>query len=227
MKYFVFLAIHKRYRINPFWLATGEGPQGFEYAMDFGRAPGFLLLKPGIRFSEAYDRHIVHHGEVHERLARQFLIRILNQSEIPRSPNSRCCTSDVLHHVRRLLEELNQFFSPQFLGLTDSSEFRKTTPMKPLALNELLEMTRQVVEPAGAKAALAKYLGVPQSRVSEWLGGKYSPSGEIVLRLLAWVSDPALQQKTLGSVTSTAKGKSTPKKGKINEINQSQSQNKQ
>jgi hypothetical protein len=60
----------------------------------------------------------------------------------------------------------------------------------------------------GKKADLARFLGVPISRVSEWLNRTFAPGGEITLRLLEWVqAEEAQQQKTLGDVTSATKGK--------------------
>jgi transcriptional regulator with XRE-family HTH domain len=45
------------------------------------------------------------------------------------------------------------------------------------------------------KTKLAGDLGVPQSRVSEWLSGKYEPSGESALRLFDWVNSWKRQHK--------------------------------
>ena len=99
--------------------------------------------------------------------------------------------------------------------LTDVSEFRNLSAMQLPTLKELLDRTREIVKPAGMKAALAVYLHVPPSRVSEWLADKYKPSGAIVLQLLKWVSDPEeRQQKSPGSATNTAKGKTTQRKGR-------------
>ena len=80
--------------------------------------------------------------------------------------------------------------------LTVSSEFRNTLPDMKLArtMKQLLEDVRRLAKPAGMKAQLAKYLEVPQARVSEWLGDKYEPSGEITLKLLQWVEQQERQK---------------------------------
>lgn len=75
--------------------------------------------------------------------------------------------------------------------LTKGSEFRNISgDMKlPRTMEQLLAEVRRLTEPAGMKAALAKYLVVPQARVSEWLAGKYKPSGQVTLKLALWVSE--------------------------------------
>jgi transcriptional regulator with XRE-family HTH domain len=71
----------------------------------------------------------------------------------------------------------------------------------------LIKRLRQLTAPVGMKGRLAKALGVPRPRVSEWLSGKTAPGGETTLKMLHWVEDQERQQNTPGSVTSTAKGK--------------------
>jgi transcriptional regulator with XRE-family HTH domain len=59
---------------------------------------------------------------------------------------------------------------------------------------------------------LAERFGVTRQSVAEWLSGDSAPTAETTLRLLEWVrAEEAKQQKTLGSVTSTAKGRKTRK----------------
>jgi transcriptional regulator with XRE-family HTH domain len=77
--------------------------------------------------------------------------------------------------------------------LTTSSEIRKVGGVI-TEMQKLLSDVRKLVTEKGAKAKLAGYLEVPQSRLSEWLGGKYEPSGEIALRLSKWVSDNQKRQ---------------------------------
>jgi transcriptional regulator with XRE-family HTH domain len=71
----------------------------------------------------------------------------------------------------------------------------------------LLGRVRKATQARGKKSELAKYLGKTPQHVNDWLAGKYSPGGDVTLQLLEWVrAEEANQQKTLGSVTSTAKG---------------------
>jgi len=73
----------------------------------------------------------------------------------------------------------------------------------------LLARLKAATRPLRKKSELATFLGVPQSRVSEWLNGKYEPGGEITLQLLQWVEDEEAKQKSPGAVTSGAEGKQT------------------
>ena len=75
---------------------------------------------------------------------------------------------------------------PEKKILPEQSENHKHADVKS-ELPNLLKKVAMLTKPKGAKAMLASALGVPQSRISEWLGGKYSPSGDIALKLLRWV----------------------------------------
>jgi len=79
--------------------------------------------------------------------------------------------------------------------LTQSSENSKVRgDMKlPRTVQQMLEDVRRFTKAHGMKAALAKFLGVPQARVSEWLDGKYEPSGKITLKMLHWVEQQERQ----------------------------------
>jgi transcriptional regulator with XRE-family HTH domain len=66
---------------------------------------------------------------------------------------------------------------------TDS---RKSADMKS-ELKGILAKVAAFTKAKGAKGKLAKTIGVPQSRLSEWLAGKHEPSGDIALKLLRWV----------------------------------------
>ena len=76
--------------------------------------------------------------------------------------------------------------------LTDSSEVRMSSAdmkseMRKITLQKVLADVRLLVGARGMKARLAADLDVPQPRVSEWLAGKYEPSGQTALRLARWV----------------------------------------
>jgi transcriptional regulator with XRE-family HTH domain len=58
----------------------------------------------------------------------------------------------------------------------------------PTDLDTLLSEVREKASAPGAKAALAKILGVPQQRLSQWLGNNGKPSGKQTLALLRWVA---------------------------------------
>jgi transcriptional regulator with XRE-family HTH domain len=109
--------------------------------------------------------------------------------------------------AERLFAGLRAIEADSKKGLTEHSEVRKVVGMES-PMKDLLARLAQATKARGKKAALAKFLKIPASRISEWLHGSYEPSGEITLRLLEWVqAGEAAQQKSPGDVTSAAKGK--------------------
>jgi hypothetical protein len=85
--------------------------------------------------------------------------------------------------------------------LTHSSDSVILPPMKS-ELQELLMAARRLTESRGMKSKLAKALIVPLPRVSDWLAGKYLPSGGRALKLREWVRDQQerQQKQSAGSV---------------------------
>ena len=54
-------------------------------------------------------------------------------------------------------------------------------------IKKLMARVKRKAERPGAKAELARALGVKPPRISEWLSGSKEPGGEYALRLLKWV----------------------------------------
>ena len=213
LRYEMFLAIHQKYFINPVWLATGREWPAFESPIDFGRIGTGVF--PKWPFTEMYDRALdgfcrqraLTAEAIAGRIA-ELISRLLDF--IDTEGGSVRATADIAFQVRQKLGMLDSVLEKiSHLGLTAKSKYRKYTPVPLPTLKELLDQTRELVRASGMKAVLATYLGVPQSRVSEWLGGKHEPSGEVALKLLKWVSEPDRKQNALGSATNTAKGKVT------------------
>jgi transcriptional regulator with XRE-family HTH domain len=85
-------------------------------------------------------------------------------------------------------------------GLTEHSALRNVVGMKS-ELQQLLGRVRELSKAKGAKAKLASFLEVSAPRVSEWLAGKYEPSGETTLRLFHWVEQQEAKQQSPDSVS--------------------------
>jgi transcriptional regulator with XRE-family HTH domain len=210
----VFLAVHQKYFLNPVWLATGEEHQAYDAPIvDWGRIMAIAIPRRWL-FTEAYDRALERFCKDRNRLADVLAGRIVDSvsqlMNLAKEQRSIPMRNDIAFRIRARLKDLDTLLeSFSQLGLTVKSKYRKSYPVPLPTLRELLEQTRELVRPAGMKAALASYLLVPQSRVSEWLGGKHRPSGEVTLKILKWVSDPERKQNTLGSAMNTAKGKVT------------------
>ena len=98
------------------------------------------------------------------------------------------------------------------LVLTTVSERVILPPMKS-ELQELLGAARRLTKSRGMKTRLAKDLGVPLPRVSDWLAGNYLPSGKRALQLREWVhhAQEVQQNQSPGSAT-TPPGRKTQSK---------------
>lgn len=88
--------------------------------------------------------------------------------------------------------------------LTHTSELRNIPAMQ---MRELLSKVRRLTLARGMKAKLAAALAVPLPRISEWLSGKYEPSGETTLRLLHWVEQQEPQSNKRLRCANTAGAK--------------------
>jgi transcriptional regulator with XRE-family HTH domain/DNA-binding transcriptional regulator YiaG len=229
LRFEVFQAIHRKYFLNPVWLATGQEPRECEAPIDWGKL--ISGIPPRYLFSVAYVRALERICKDPNRMVEavcarleENLSRLMGVAKEARkikvSPESTLRIKQRLGDLDTALKEFS------ILGLTGKSENRKCLAVILPTISELLDRTRKIVKPPGMKTVLASYLGVPRSRLSEWLGRKYEPSGEMALRLLKWVSTPALQQNAPGSVTSTAKGKATRRKAR-HEIKPSSDRKKQ
>ena len=62
-------------------------------------------------------------------------------------------------------------------------------------IEKLIELVKGKASKPGAKAELARTLGVAPARISEWLSGEKEPGGEYTLKLLHWVKSPERQIK--------------------------------
>jgi hypothetical protein len=55
--------------------------------------------------------------------------------------------------------------------------------------NACAEVLRVELKPHGAKVRLARYLGIPKQRVSDYLkNGSRMPDAEMLLRMLSWLA---------------------------------------
>ncbi len=78
-------------------------------------------------------------------------------------------------------------------GLLDISTLGNNEGVKP-KLPELLKRLNEATRERGTKSALAKFMGVPLPKISQWLSGTHEPGGETTLRLLQWVEQQERQK---------------------------------
>ena len=56
--------------------------------------------------------------------------------------------------------------------------------------NALAQQLQSELAPRGSKAHLARYLGIPRQRITDYLhGGRRLPDAETLLRMLHWISE--------------------------------------
>jgi transcriptional regulator with XRE-family HTH domain len=102
-------------------------------------------------------------------------------------PDSRAeSMAQALFKVLHAMESAHSNPTHKDFPLTNVPESGKHADVK-AQLPSLLERVKHVTTARGSKSALAKYMGVPLSNVSQWLSGSREPGGETTLRLLRWV----------------------------------------
>jgi transcriptional regulator with XRE-family HTH domain len=79
-------------------------------------------------------------------------------------------------------EHANSKNSP-LQNLSETDKYSHMGPLWP----KFQERVKKATEQRGQKTALAKFLDVPLSSVSQWLSGDREPGGETTLRMLRWV----------------------------------------
>lgn len=72
-------------------------------------------------------------------------------------------------------------------ALTETSLKSKSDGVMKSEIQRLIDRVKHKASKPGAKAALAKELGVDPARISEWLSGYKEPGGDYTLKLLRWV----------------------------------------
>jgi transcriptional regulator with XRE-family HTH domain len=85
-----------------------------------------------------------------------------------------------------------------------------TVPPMRWTVDSLLKAVRERTQERGGKTRLARFMGVPLPRVSEWLSGVYEPNASATLKLLEWVTEADVKAKTPASGTNTGKGPKRP-----------------
>lgn len=94
--------------------------------------------------------------------------------------------SELSRHAVEILLTLSDIEDRAPGLLTQVSENCKSESVQS-EMDKLLAKIRNLTRKKGMKSRLASFLKVPPSRISEWLAGKYEPSGEVTLQLLNWV----------------------------------------
>jgi len=110
-----------------------------------------------------------------------------------------------------LTQQSQSATAPEKQPLTQHSANAITAPVQS-AMHNLRDRLNRATRRHGMKSALARFLGVPQPCVSDWLSGKREPGGETTLRLLRWVEQQERQQQSAGDDEHTASAKTQKRK---------------
>jgi transcriptional regulator with XRE-family HTH domain len=191
--------------LNPLWFASGEGEWSGWVSFDLGK------VSDDARFSEVILAHAVKYES-----ARQRFLKYQNKVSLfggPRRPD-RPLENDVvlrllsiwnisiasfdLPRLRRYLRRCAAEFDLVNTPLTDYRSpvmFFAAQSRKKSYWKELRRRLIVCLSPAGAKAKLARHLGVTRQAVSEWIRRENrAPSAEYALRLLEWVTAEEVKQ---------------------------------
>jgi transcriptional regulator with XRE-family HTH domain len=194
--------------LNPLWLASGEYESSGWIDFDFGN------LSRRARFSEIIERHkeeynltrrtrleqnrasALSRGVIARDLSKenQAIIQLAHEwdLEIPRGELPR-----FVRYLRRCADFFN--FDTVNSALTLSVNRPILLSLKPRKNSYWKQLRRRViaaVDEPGAKAKLARYLGITRQAVSEWIRrDDRAPSAEYTLRLLEWVAAEEAKQK--------------------------------
>ncbi len=206
LRYEIFALITKRFNLRPFWLATGTS--AILDDLPFDDSSFHSEIDPKKRFIEVYDL-VLSEPLAREKYDRQIQTRRIKWAIdgfiatippgrvfVPENPVSVADLAVSARTLLRCLEESMQHAKdlPKQKALTAAYVERKFEAVKS-PMKDLLSRVSLATKARGRKVALAKFLNVPQPRVSEWIHGNGEPSGENALRLLEWVTAEEAQQK--------------------------------
>jgi transcriptional regulator with XRE-family HTH domain len=220
LKYSLAYRIITLLRINPAWLLFGVGSMTGPAVL---LPPEALGTEARQTFSEVYSKQFVlaQNADASDRLkkiAKQSIDRQIDEwlSELP--------GERVDFFVRQLVQAGTAYLTPVAPAQlpraplsrpgsadlnVDTISVNRNDPLVPLTLAKLLDRARNLTSPHGRKKELAKFLGVPPSRVSEWLSGVCEPGGEVAFRLLSWVEDQEKKPKAPASSETTRERRPT------------------
>jgi transcriptional regulator with XRE-family HTH domain len=200
LKFSVGWAFCQKLNIDPYFLATGEAPDG----------PFRAVKIDDLGATDEPFRHVCL-GQLRERLQlRRRLVRSLKSFDAAADELADSYEDALARLLRVVLLEVPDFARVEFIEflakstrnfvknippeiresenkLTDASTSSNLDGVKPRTLKDLLARLNYHTKDSGKKTELADALKVPLETVSRWLSGKMEPSGEATLKLLKWV----------------------------------------
>ncbi len=242
--YAVARAVCQRFDVSQRWLATGKSPMPGYFA---ATAAFEAVIKGRMLFSIVYETRLrseieqrmdrvdpgmgMPPADASPTQLKFFMWPKLGQTEA--DFRAEIIGNEARSTLARLPEHLRSEYYDGMLNASHAlleamaegrlekllDKFRESVNSRsvPVTLTELRERVRAVTTKPGSKGKLAKFLGVPRSRVSEWLAN-IEPRAEVAFKLLAWVTaEEANQQKSATGVDAPAARKTQTKDRQANE----------
>ena len=171
----------QRLDINEEWLRTGKGEMFkpvFWDDLKKNTAPASQLYSPE-------EQSIMEDSE---------FVSVVNKLRL--MPVADC--ERYLKAMKRLLDSLrdadkNNPLNSKNRPLTNVSVFGNNEGVRAI-LPALIKRLQEATKERGSKTALAKFMGLPLPKISQWLSGEHEPGGENTLKLLHWVEQQERQK---------------------------------
>jgi transcriptional regulator with XRE-family HTH domain len=207
--------------LNPLWLASGESDWQTTFApFDFG------AIQPNARFSEVMSSHREQYRVALETHIREMVSPAKEAKERKLWDQlllswgiylSNLDAAKLLHQVRwaAAIYPVVKKSLTIVPDVFDSLVSMRTAPRATSRWKQLQRRLRMATRTRGAKASLARELGVDRQLVTEWLKhATRGPSAETALRLLEWIGEIEAKKQNAGSAVTppapkTRKSKST------------------
>lgn len=223
--YALYRTLNLKYKLNPHWLAqTALGPSRHYRTWD--DSAFISKISPRAKFLDVYNKYMRNQPRRDLLDVRESLSELAAFAEYLWDSTSDLTllnglSPDLVELIEYTAAALTEAYAVQpRKPLTEKNEFSvdsvtdsSNTSGVDSPLSKLLNRVRRSCAAHGRKAQLAKFLGVPMPRISEWLGGVQQPGGETTLRMLEWVTaEEAKQTKSPGSVEAPPEPKTRLKK---------------
>jgi transcriptional regulator with XRE-family HTH domain len=182
--------------MNPLWLATGEGESSGFAPFNFGR------VSPRARFSEVVlPRAAEYDNARDERWVDEFIHGLSVEEEAITALRDqwkvKVPANELSRFARYLRRCAHRFFdvNPPLTRRAIAPILSPVRARKSSYWKQLRRRLISVTTPPGAKAKLARHLGLSRQAVSEWIRrDDRAPSAEYTLRLLEWVTAEEARQ---------------------------------
>lgn len=209
-------ALAEAFRVNPEWLASGEGkpdapfewPDGISPEEPFLRVYEMRMRRPSVlpeseensRSLEPVDTYQKRFNELLSGVAAlppEDQLAAFESARFSEALDALDAAMTAAHQARDEAGAELSFgkkSSEEACGQSPEGYFRIRMPTASLELSALLSSVRRLTTRKGSKTSLAKAIGVSPKRISKWLKGNIIPGGNHTLSLQKWVQEESRRQ---------------------------------